>query len=140
PRRSALLRRGWVWVVAGAGMTGLAMASLVNTTLVDFHLSGTQVFDVPPGIIYSSQACMLCHGPLGEGTDPYVSWSGSLMAQAGRDPLFFAQMATANQDVENVGYFCMRCHVPLSFVSGGALVPDGSALYDYDFDGINCHF
>ncbi len=140
PRRSALLRRGWVWVVAGAGMTGLAMASLVNTTLVDFHLSGTQVFDVPPGIIYSSQDCMLCHGPLGEGTDPYVSWSGSLMAQAGRDPLFFAQMATANQDVENVGYFCMRCHVPLSFVSGGALVPDGSALYDYDFDGINCHF
>ena len=28
------------------------------------------------------------------------------MANAG-DPLFYAQMGLANQDVENVGYYCM---------------------------------
>lgn len=62
------------------------------------------------------------------------------MAQAGRDPLFFAQMATAEQDVANVGYYCMRCHVPLSIPSGHADVADGSALDAYDLDGVNCHF
>lgn len=136
-------RRVRPWAAWGAGIiciAGVATAALVNTTMQDFHLAGTQVFDVPSGIIMSSPDCMLCHGPLGQGTDPYASWHGSLMAQAGRDPLFYAQMANANQDAANVGYYCMRCHVPLSFVSGGALVPDGSALYDYDFDGINCHF
>ncbi|QQS09684.1 MAG: hypothetical protein IPK69_03425 [Phycisphaerales bacterium] len=68
------------------------------------------------------------------------TWSGSLMGQAGRDPLFFAQMTLANQDVSNVGYYCMRCHVPSSFVSGHALQADGSTLDASDREGVSCHF
>lgn len=70
-----------------------ALGARVPATIADFHLPGT-------------------------GRDPHSTWSGSLMAQAGRDRLFRAQMTTANQDVANVGYLCMRCHVPMSLVTG----------------------
>jgi hypothetical protein len=133
--RSRIIRIGMV-IIGG----GLATAAVVDTTLEDFHLPGTQVFDVPPGRITTSGNCMVCHGPLQSGADPMSTWAGSLMAHGGRDPLFLAQMTTANQDVANVGYFCMRCHVPMSFVTGHALDVDGSTLDETDFDGVTCHF
>jgi hypothetical protein len=61
------------------------------------------------------------------------------MAQAGRDPLFFAQLATANQDVPGVGYYCLRCHVPNSIITGNAYEPTGSRLEPFDRDGVTCH-
>lgn len=82
----------------------------------------------------------MCHGNFDEGRDPYDTWQGSLMGLAGKDPLFYAQMATANQDVANAGYFCMRCHVPMSIVTGHALQPDGSTLDALDKEGVSCHF
>lgn len=109
-------------------------------TLEDFHLSGTQVGDVSPSIISTSDNCAACHGNFDSANEPFRTWRGSLMGQAGRDPLFFAQMSTANQDVENVGYFCMRCHVPMSFVTTHAYQVDGSTLDAVDRDGVNCHF
>ncbi len=133
-------RRWLIWSLVALGITGVAVASLVNTTIQDFHLSGTQIGDAPLWNFYLAADCMYCHGPLEQGTDPYATWSGSLMAQAGRDPLFYAQMTTANQDVANAGYFCMRCHVPMSFVTGHAYQADGSSLDHFDQDGVNCHF
>jgi hypothetical protein len=127
-------------VLATLAFVPPASAQLVRTTLQDFHLSGTQIGDAPQWNFQYSGDCMFCHGPLGEGSDPYATWSGSLMANAGRDPLFYAQMTTANQDVANAGYFCMRCHVPMSFISGHAYQPDGSTLDDFDMDGVSCHF
>ncbi len=51
------------------------------------------------GTLLTSDNRMDCHGLTQNGVDPYSTWSGSLMAHAGRDPLFKAQMVTANQDV-----------------------------------------
>jgi len=113
---------------------------LVDMTIEDFHLSGTQVGDVSPDVIETSDGCTGCHGPYDVDNDMYSTWRGSLMGLAGRDPLFYAQMTTANQDVANVGYFCMRCHVPMSFLTGNALDADGSSLDDTDRDGVTCHF
>ncbi|MBI5864007.1 MAG: hypothetical protein HZB38_05790 [Planctomycetes bacterium] len=123
-----------------AGVGSLVLAGLIPTTIRDFHLPGTQVGDVSPDAILRSNECVFCHGGYEPMNDPYSTWSGSLMGQAGRDPLFYAQMATANQDVSYVGYFCMRCHVPLTYVSGHALQADGSTIDEYDRDGVNCHF
>lgn len=117
-----------------------ASAATVNTSVADFHVSGTQIGDIPPGTIQSSTVCADCHGAYDAENEPAATWRGSLMAHAARDPLFRAQMATANQDVANVGYFCMRCHVPLSIVSGHAYPADGSALDTTDLDGVACHF
>ena len=120
PRR---VRRGLVLFLAVAGVATAAIAgiaailSLIPMTQADFHLSGTQIGDVPGGVLGTSGECQACHGDF-DPDAPYATWSGSLMGHAGRDPLFFAQMTTANQDVANVGYFCMRCHVPMTFVTG----------------------
>jgi hypothetical protein len=131
---------------AGIGMllmllhAAVVLADPVPATLRDFHVSGTQVGDANPASFQSPQVCSGCHSGTETTAEPFASWKGSLMANAGRDPLFFAQLATANQDVANVGYFCLRCHVPNAVVSGNALVADGSTLNARDEDGVDCHF
>ncbi|MAF67258.1 MAG: hypothetical protein CMJ84_16575 [Planctomycetes bacterium] len=125
--------------IAIALLGSLGLAALIDTTLRDFALSGTQAGSLPPGRIQHSDACEGCHGWYDIPNAPYNTWQGSLMANAGRDPLFWAQMATANQDVEGVGYYCLRCHVPMSFTTGHALQPDGSTIDDLDRDGVTCH-
>jgi len=119
---------------------GVALAALVPMTQEDFRLSGTQIGDVPDGALLPASDCASCHGEFAPATEPWSTWAGSLMGLAGRDPLFFAQLTTANQDVENVGTFCLRCHVPLSFVTGSAADPTGNSLTELDLDGVSCHF
>jgi hypothetical protein len=138
--RSSRLRRALVIGTTISVIVTAAIAAVVDMTMQDFHLPGTQVGDVDSSILGTSQACLGCHGPYDAPNDPMSTWSGSLMAHAGRDPLFYAQMATANQDVANVGYFCMRCHVPMTFTTGHAMQPDGSTIDSVDQDGINCRF
>lgn len=134
--------RGKIVVIVAVlvGATG-AIGALVNMTMRDFHVRGTQVGMVQPQAIQHSTACTMCHANFSEDySAPGDTWSGSKMAHAGRNPLFFAQMALANQDVANVGYFCIRCHVPNAIVTGNALVPDGSTLNSHDADGVSCNF
>jgi hypothetical protein len=123
--------------LAGAGAAGAVIFSM---TFRDFHLSGTQAGSLVASNFQHSSNCSLCHGNFDTDNSPYETWSGSLMALGGKDPLFFAQMSLANQDVANAGYFCMRCHLPNSYVTGAAHQPDGSTLGAMDLDGVNCHF
>ncbi|MCP4758476.1 MAG: hypothetical protein GY894_02895 [Planctomycetes bacterium] len=132
--------RSTVAAVLGLSVIGLSVAAVVDMTLEDFYVPGTQVGDVEEAVIWESMYCDGCHDPSSTDADPISTWRGSLMANAGRDPLFFAQMTNANQDVAEVGYFCLRCHVPNSIASGHANDSLGDTLTDYDADGINCHF
>ncbi len=129
-------------------LAALLLALLLSPTLPaqqlpagfdDLLLPGTQAGQVGTDVIQPSQACSGCHAFYDVDNSPGDTWKGSLMAQSGRDPLFFAQMTTANQDVPNAGYFCMRCHVPNSFVTGHAYDADGSTLDDFDREGVACH-
>ena len=49
------------------------------------------------------------------------NWKGSLMAQASRDPLFWAGLTVAAQDSvhaldnPNAGDICVKCHFPQGF-------------------------
>lgn len=122
------------------GILLVAGSAVVPMTLEDFHLSGTQAGGVPAENFFEPDYCAECHGFFGETSEPFTTWKGSLMANAGLDPLLYAQLATANQDVGNVGYYCLRCHVPMSFVTGHALQADGSTLDSTDQDGVTCHF
>ncbi|QOJ14745.1 MAG: hypothetical protein HRU75_08875 [Planctomycetia bacterium] len=144
-------RRSWcirtrLFAVVTAGVTAVGLASPVwaqlplPTTLSDFHVPGTQVGDVSPSVMLSPSDCRNCHGNFDAQNDPYATWRGSLMSHAGRDPLFYAQMSLANQDTQNVGYYCLRCHVPQSIVTGHANQPDGSTLNAHDRRGVDCHF
>jgi len=101
-------------------------------------LPGTQPTE--GGIEFGKVAqCILCHARTKNGAaDPYASWHGSMMGQAARDPVFRAGLAVANQDVEGVGEFCIRCHAPRGWLAGRSSASDGSSLNREDLHGVSC--
>ncbi len=136
---------GALVLAAGALTTGALSANAVvqtqlPTTLRDFQQPGTQ-----PGMmvhpIEPATNCTGCHSGYDETAEPYERWTASMMGQAGRDPIFHAGLAIANQDAAFSGEWCLRCHAPGAWLDGRSTPPDGSAL-DHglgDFDGVNCH-
>ena len=83
--------------------------------------------------------CRMCHSRTKNGdADPFFSWQGGMMAQAGRDPVFRAALTIANQDITDVGEFCLRCHAPRGWLEGRSEPTDGSALNKEDMRGVSC--
>lgn len=99
----------------------------------DFFLPGTQPEHLIDPIV-DPTSCQSCHT-----TPIYGAWRGSMKSQAGRDPLFWAALHIANQDVENAGDFCLRCHTPRGWFGGRSHPADGSALESSDLSaGVAC--
>lgn len=87
---------------------------------VDFTPRGTQPGLTRP-LLFSSD-CSGCHGGQGSHT-PYNGWAGSMMANATRDPLFWAALDVANADgaangAAGIGDYCLRCHTPEGWFGG----------------------
>lgn len=117
------------------------------TTLEDFYLQGSQHGAVGgPGSgttpIVWPFSCASCHTDVGNGdtADHFRDWSGSMMAQAGRDPLFFACLQIANDDAAFAGDICLRCHMPGGWLAGRSVPTDGSAMTANDRQGVSCNF
>jgi hypothetical protein len=106
------------------------------TTKEDFFLPGTQPnSDTHQFVeIVDPETCDSCH------TDPiYKAWRGSMMGQAGRDPVFWAAFAVAQSDAAHAGEYCLRCHAPRGWFSGRSEPADGSALTPVDIGaGLAC--
>lgn len=128
-----------VWACGALGGVALAAAVIAapDTTLEDFHQPGSQPFSLIEYPLVSS-ACQFCHGGYDEHTEPFAHWKASMMAQSGRDPIFHAALAVANQDAAFAGEMCLRCHTPGGWISGRSEPPDGSGLIPEDLDGVNC--
>jgi hypothetical protein len=140
-------------------------AQLAPRGAVDFTPNGTQ-----PGLIYTLHPpgeCSSCHGGFFDQGDttgtfrPFPTWGGSMMANATRDPLFWAAVDVANHDVPGAGDYCLRCHTAEGWY-GGRVVKSGfggppndvtlgaagcflngtydKQDFDNDFDGVSCHF
>ena len=149
-----------VWVVAWAlSINALAAGAL------DFTPHGTQ-----PGLLWQSSPaseCADCHrartpDPAADAFMPHSSWGGSMMANATRDPLFWAALDVANADAtgigkSGVGDYCLRCHTPRGWLngnvvkggSGGASGEAGCRLPGHyaanegksnDYAGVDCHY
>jgi uncharacterized repeat protein (TIGR01451 family) len=107
--------------------------SVLTTTQEDFVLPGTQ-----PGALVdtipSTLDCDICHSaPI------YDQWRGSMMSQAGRDPVMWAALATANHDAPGAGEYCLRCHTPKGWLEGRSHPADGSSLIGEDLEaGVAC--
>lgn len=97
-------------------------------------LLGTNPGDLPNGGFFDPVViCTNCHqrdnGPPEWAQHlPVDTWAGTMMGNSARDPVFFAALAVANQDLPGVGTYCLRCHSPLAFVRGNATPPDGSGF------------
>lgn len=120
-----------------------ATAVLSTTTLIDFFQPGTQPNHITD-TIDSPEQCLGCHsgysGQINQPIEyePWTGWAGSMMAQAGRDPLFYAALDIANADAAFGGDFCLRCHLPRGWLDGRSTPTDGSAMTPEDQEGIQC--
>src|SRR6187549_2726895 len=103
-----------------AGVFAWPKGTLAN--FIDFTPQGTQPALQFP--LAGSGTCGGCHGGSPQHTHyPRNSWSGSMMANATRDPLFWAALDVANRDGEEngapgIGDYCLRCHAPQGWFAG----------------------
>ncbi len=142
-------------------MLCVVVFAATSALALDFTPHGTQ-----PGLLWALEepdACSSCHrGFSATRPDfmPHNTWGGSMMANAARDPLFWAALDVANKDFPGAGDFCLRCHTPPGWLNGrvvktigggttGAGGASGCQLtgnYNAsegkanDYAGITCHF
>jgi hypothetical protein len=89
--------------------------------------------------------CFNCHAGYDPLTEPGSNWQGSMMAQAGRDFLYWATMTVAGQDAiwavgnPNATDLCLRCHMPGGWLAGRSDLTNGSQMTGIDFDGVQCN-
>jgi len=126
-------------------LPGLTVAATVVPNEV--QLPGTQPSEV--GNLESPDRCGNCHAGYnnastaaagnGEPQDePWTGWAGAGMANAGRDPVFWATMAIAEQDFDGAGDLCLRCHSTGGWYGGRSTPTDGSGLATSDSNGVDC--
>lgn len=125
-----------------------AGAGPLPTTKNDFFIPGTQPNTLTDTIV-QPEDCASCHQgystqvPQPAEYEPWTGWQGSMMAQSGRDPIFYAALDIANADAANAGEFCLRCHVPRAWVNGRIqngtidLTADPTELA-HDLEGVQC--
>jgi MYXO-CTERM domain-containing protein len=85
-----------------------------------------------------------CHAAYNTAVEPMHNWKGSMMAQAARDPIFFAALTVAAQDsIHAVGRpnatdICLRCHFPKGWIEGRNDPTNASLMTGADHDGVQC--
>ena len=127
-----------VWSFALVILLATAGFATVDTSLSDFFLPGSQPGQ--SGQLETPNKCDNCHGGYNSAVEPAFNWRGGMMAQAARDPLFYAALAVANQDAKDYGDLCIRCHSPAGWLEGRSVPTDGSALNNNDREGVQCDF
>ncbi len=113
----------------------------------EVQLPATQALEI--GNLESPGRCNNCHAgyndeitaAAGQGEpqdEPSTGWMGAAMGNAGRDPIFWATMAIAEQDFDGAGDLCIRCHSTGGWYAGRSTPTDGSGLAASDSDGVDC--
>lgn len=85
----------------------LLTVAVVIWAFEPFLLPGTQPETI--GELSSVNTCSRCHAGYDEAVEPGFTWQGSMMANAARDPIFYAALTVAEQDKPEAGDFCLRC-------------------------------
>lgn len=127
----------------------LLLAAATTVSSGPFTGNGTQP-DLTHELL-SPGNCNTCHGDfdMTSNHEPWPTWAGSMMANSTRDPLFWAALDVANNDVPDIGDFCLRCHAPVAWLEERSEPPggttDGCGLIgnldapNGDFSGVTCH-
>ncbi|MFO0617075.1 MAG: multiheme c-type cytochrome [Polyangiaceae bacterium] len=133
------------WTKAALGALTLVTAGAVGLVVQEARgdigdLVGTKPGD-PFAPFLDADTCNNCHGKGVMGDKSFLpadTWAGTMMANASRDPVFFAALTVANQDQAGVGSYCLHCHSPIGFVRGHATPAGGSAFDAIDKQGVGC--
>jgi len=141
------------WLLVGFACLGLVLGGFLQTAAQSpvpvaddplVRLPGTQ-----PGqgvTLEAPSRCFNCHAGYDPPVEPGTIWVGSMMAQAARDPIFWACLTVAAQDAiwatgsPNAVDICERCHFPEGWLEGRSDPPNASAMTGSDFDGVHCDF
>jgi len=109
----------------------------------EIRMPGTQPNEV--GNFESPDKCDNCHAGFNSadpGAEPATGWRGAAMGNAGRDPVFWATLAIAEQDFiigqGGAGDLCIRCHSAGGWYGGRSTPTDGSGLAASDDNGVDC--
>src|SRR5436190_3076751 len=104
----------------------------------------------------AADGCKTCHGGYDRAVSPHDGWQGTMMANAARDPVMWAALEVAEQDLVantaawakwmpastpetgGAGDLCLRCHAPAAWLGGRSTPTSGSALSGSDFEGVGC--
>ena len=120
-----------------------AVVNAAETVPTEIELPGTQPNEV--GFFEDPDKCGNCHAgynseiTTGQPQDePVTGWRGGSMGNAGRDAIFWATMAIAEQDFDGAGDLCIRCHSTTGWFAGRSTPTDGSGLLLTDDDGVDC--
>jgi len=119
-------------------LLGLSIAYAADIVPNEIQQPGTQPQEVSN--LESPDKCDNCHGGYNSTVEPAHNWRGSMMANAGRDPIFWATVAVAEQDFDGAGDLCIRCHSTAGWLGGRSTPTDGSGLAAGDADGVECDF
>ena len=109
----------------------------------EIQLPGTQPREVSN--FEAPNKCDNCHAGYNDADtvgepqhEPATGWRGAAMGNAGRDPIFWATMAIAEQGFDGAGDLCIRCHSTGGWYGGRSTPTDASGLAASDDDGVDC--
>ncbi len=162
-RKNSFFIKGWsffkryrssiVFIATFSAMLLMIVFAVLSATTVpnEIEQPGTQPGEV--GTFTSPDNCDNCHDDAGSANRqfyPGFGWRGGMMANAGRDALFWATLAIAEQDFiagsnpntrGGAGDLCIRCHSVGGWLAGHSTPTDGSGLSDNsEADGVECEF
>jgi hypothetical protein len=125
---------------AALGLAALTAPASAQVTVIptDVQLPGTQALESPQ--LDNTGNCFSCHYGYDPDKEPAHLWSGSMMSHAGRDPLFWASVAVAEETFPGAGDLCIRCHSPRGWLDDRSKPTDGSSLTAEDSEGVSCAF
>lgn len=124
----------------------IAITACVGGTLAP---AAAEAEPTEPGVLeheitpwHNCSACHLFPNPIDIEDEPAIApmvWQGSMMANAARDPVFWAGVAIASQDGEpGETQDCVRCHAPRAFLGGRGDAIAIDELEEDDFGGVSC--
>lgn len=114
-----------------------AMAWAATTVPMEVQLPGTQPGQA--GNLESVDKCDNCHQDSSPVVEIAHDWRGSMMSHAGRDPIYWATVAIAEQDFDGAGDLCIRCHTMGGWLAGQSTPTDASTLTNGQAgDGVGC--
>lgn len=140
----------WMFVRQGSGAWALLTLGTAGTAfaITGLPAAPAQADPTEPNELQNplavSSGCETCHAYLnasvnaGAPLHAPMGWQGSLMANAARDPVFWAGVALAAQDDPTHTEDCVRCHAPNAFLSGRGDATRIEQLEPADFDGVSC--